>query len=228
MADFLDEVRFLPEKTRQIYAYLPVVFFASIANALILSYVLWDIVPRLPLSRWLSAILVLTFLRYLSFLAYNKSETKSVNPRPWFHGYLAGLFLSGLIWGLAGILLFPEHSASYQIFLAFVLGGMVAGAIASTSLLRFGFYLFSIPTLLPITVKFLVIPNEIHVAMGIMMVIFLICCILISETFHTSAMDLLLVRFQNEKEIEKRRESESELKQYKEELENLVGERTLQ
>lgn len=226
MAHSLSKIEFLPEKIRQIYSYLPTVFFASTANALILSYFLWDEVPHLQLSSWLAAVLSLTLLRLLSLIAFNNSKNKEANPYPWLYLYLAGLFFSGLFWGMTGFLAFPEHSVSHQIFLAFVLGGMVAGSIASTSILRFGFYIFSIPALLPIIAKFLFVPNELHFGMGIMSIIFLACCLVISSNFHTSAVDLLRIRYQNDQEIEKRRKSENALKQYKDELEEIISERT--
>ncbi|MDY6973703.1 MAG: hypothetical protein SV775_15475 [Thermodesulfobacteriota bacterium] len=223
---FLDKVQFLPEKTRQLYSHLPAVFFASIANAIILSYILWDEVPHQKLNAWLACVLVLTLLRQLSFLVYKKSENKEAVLHRWMYLYLAGLLLSGLLWGSAGILIFPEHSVSHQIFVAFVLGGMVAGSIASTSIMRFGFYLFGVPALLPIIVRFLFIPNDIHFGMGIMTIIFLTCCLFISRNFHSSAVDLLKLRQQNEQEIERRRQSEKALIRYKDELEQTVSERT--
>lgn len=226
MAFILDKVRFLPEKTQQIYSQLPVVFFASTANAIILAYVLRNDVPRLPLDEWLTAVLLLALFRLFSAFAFKKSANRETDLNRWLYLYLAGVFLAGLLWGLASILVFPAHSASHQIFLAFVLGGMVAGSIATTSLLRYGFYLFSIPALLPIIVKFLFVPGDIHLAMGVMASIFLACCILIANTFHSSANELLGIRHQNEEEIEKRRKSEKDLRKYKEELEKLVSERT--
>lgn len=226
MAHFLSKIQFLPEKNRQMYSQLPTVFFASTVNAIILSYFLWDEVPHLRLSSWLVAVLSLTLLRLLSLLEFNTSKNKETNPYRWLYLYLAGLFISGLIWGSAGILIFPEHSASHQIFLAFVLGGMVAGSIASTSILRFGFYIFSIPALFPIIMRFLFVPSDIHFGMGIMSIIFLVCCLVISSNFHTSAADLLRIHYQNDQEIERRRKSENALKQYKDELEKLVAART--
>ncbi|MEJ2689836.1 MAG: PAS domain-containing protein [Deltaproteobacteria bacterium] len=226
MAHFHQRIQFLPEKTRQIYSYLPAVIFASVATAFILSYVLRDGVPHQLLGSWLAAVVILNLLRQLSLLAFNKSEKKEADLPYWLYLYLAGLFFSGLIWGVTGIIIFPAHSVSHQIFVAFVLGGMVAGSIASTSILRFGFYIFSIPAILPITVRFLYNSNGIQIGMGIMCVIFLACCLYISTSFHSSAVDLLIIRQQKDEEIERRRKSEYSLKQHKDELEKLVAERT--
>ncbi len=226
MADLIDRVQFLPEKIQQIYSHLPIVLFASTVNAVILAIFLWDEVPHLLLSFWLAAVLSLTFLRQLSFLAFRKSANRQMNLARWLYFYLGGLFLSGVIWGSAAILVFPEHSPSHQIFVAFVLGGMVAGSIASTSILRPGFYLFSFPALLPVIIRFLFIPGEMHLAMAIMSFFFLLCCVVIANTVYSNSMELLLVRHRNNQEIEKRRKSENDLRRYKAELEQIVAERT--
>ena len=226
MAFSLNEVRFLPEKTRQIYAQLPTVFFASIVNAIILSYILWDEVPPRRIVVWLASVLGLTLLRHLSYLAYNRWADKESGSRRWIYIFLAGLLLSGLVWGATGILLFAEHSVPHQIFVAFVVGGMVAGSIASISILRCGFYLFSVPALLPLIVRFLLIHDQIHLGMGIMIIVFLCCCIFISANFHRSAVGLLKLRCRNEQEIARRRQSEKALVEHKNELEKTVSERT--
>jgi len=226
MARLLGRVQFLPEKTRQIYSHLPAVFIASIANAIILTYFLWGEVPRTRLATWLAVVLLLTLLRQLSLLAFNRSEKKEEGMDRWLYLYLVGLFLSGLAWGSAAILAFPDRSVPYQVFLAFVLGGMVAGSIASTSMLRFGFIVFSIPALLPIILKFMSVTDDIHLAMGTMSIIFLICCIFIANNFYSSFVDLLRIRHQNDEEIGRRKQSEQELRQYKDELEKIVSDRT--
>ena len=226
MGHFLDKIEFLHEKTRQIYSFLPAVFVTSVTNSIILSYILWDEVPHWRLITWLTIILTLTMIRLPFWLAYRKSENKEIHARRWMSIYLAGLLLSGLSWGAAGLLIFPEHSVGHQIFLAFVLGGMVAGSIASTAPLQFGFYLWSIPALVPIIVRFLSIPDEIHMGMGVMSIIFLAGTAFISRGFHSSAVVLLKLRRRNEQEIERRRQSEMALIQHKEQLEEIVSART--
>ena len=64
------------------------------------------------------------------------------------------LALSGAVWGSAAIFLFPWESIGHQVFIAFVLGGMVAGSVGVFSVVITAFFAFSIPTLLPILILF--------------------------------------------------------------------------
>ena len=44
-----------------------------------------------------------------------------------------GAAASGLLWGAAGLFLFPEHSLPHQVFVSFVVAGMIAGAVGTLS-----------------------------------------------------------------------------------------------
>ncbi|MEE4263767.1 MAG: hypothetical protein V2I56_13835 [Desulfobacteraceae bacterium] len=78
----------------------------------------------------------------------------------------------GLLWGSTAIFLFPVHSVAHQVFVAFVLAGMVAGAVGVFSPLIPVFLTFSIPALAPITIRFLTFGDALRMAMGAMTVLF--------------------------------------------------------
>ena len=56
--------------------------------------------------------------------------------------------------------------------IAFVLGGMVAGSVGVFSLLKTAFYAYSIPALLPISIMFFRTKDDLHFAMGLMIILF--------------------------------------------------------
>ncbi len=80
--------------------------------------------------------------------------------------------------------MFPADYIGYQVFLAFVLGGLVTGAIASTAGIKHCFFMFSIPVLLPITLHFFLIPDELHLTMAFMLIVFHISCAVMALNMH--------------------------------------------
>ena len=80
--------------------------------------------------------------------------------RRWRNRFLAGAAASGLLWGAAGSFLFPEHSLPHQVFVSFVVAGMIAGAVGTLSAVTWAFALFAVPALLPIVVQFLLHAGE--------------------------------------------------------------------
>jgi len=142
------------------------------------------VVPRSRLIVWLSAVIVLTVLRFLLYHSYQKSPNKYRDASRWGRLLLAGNLMSGIVWGSLAIIAYPSHSVVHQIFQAFVIGGMVAGAVGAYSISRFAFSMYAIPAVVPIIVRFLSSPDPIHLAMGLMSAIFV--ALMTSSVFRLS------------------------------------------
>jgi len=73
----------------------------------------------------------------------------------WRIRFMIGVSASGVLWGVAGIIMFPAQSFLHQVFTSFVIAGMIAGSVATLSPLLIAFLLFAVPAMVPITVQFL-------------------------------------------------------------------------
>jgi hypothetical protein len=92
----------------------------------------------------------------------------------WERRLLAVICASGVAWGLAGIFLFPRASDAHQMFTAFTIGGMVAGASAVFSAFRSAFLAFSLPAMVPVIINSLSFQDSIHFGMAVMLTLFLL------------------------------------------------------
>lgn len=106
---------------------------ATLINGMILAFVLRGHVESINLLIWLTVAVLVSVSRLVVHRSYRKSPTKKSNPQTWNAWFLATLCLSGMLWGSAAIFLFPSDSIGHQAFIAFVTGGMVAGAIGAFS-----------------------------------------------------------------------------------------------
>jgi len=123
----------LAEQVNQVYLNEPVGLAAIVVNATILVFVQWSAVPRPILIGWLVAIFSLTAFRSWIHFRFRRVPVKPDEAVRWSRIFRAEVFMSGLAWGAAGILFFLGVNDAHQIFTAFVLGGMVAGAAAAYS-----------------------------------------------------------------------------------------------
>ena len=138
-------------------------------------------------------------------------------------------------------------SLAHQVFLAFVLGGMAAGASSTFAMVRSAYPMFAIPALVPIAVQFFLTPDHFHRAMGAMTCLFGVLLWRIAEHNYAVNRTSLLLRFENREmienlkkakedvdglnarlmaEIESKLKAEAELRASHEHLERLVNERT--
>ena len=185
------------EQVRLLYAQAPAGFIATIINACIVTFILRQTIAPSLLFSWLSLLFVVTLGRGILVHQYNRTALSLAHTPIWRTRFLIGAGLSGIVWGSAGIILFPAHSMAHQVFVAFVLGGMAAGAVPALAPVLLAFVLFFLPTLLPICVQFFLQGNEIALAMGFMYLLFTAIVLTMARRFHASTTESLQLRFEN-------------------------------
>jgi len=146
---------------------------ATVVNTIILAIVLWGEVPGNRVLIWLSAALLLVGARTGLVAAYRKNPPSPVQARDWGRALVTGLFLAGLLWGSAAVFLFPMNSPGHQALLTIALCGMVAGAVGGFSFLFAAVAAFCLPALIPLLIRFLLIPDDVHRALAAMTFLFL-------------------------------------------------------
>jgi len=105
-----------------------------------------------------------------------------------------GLGISGILWGSTAIFLFPVQSLAHQVFIAFTLAGMTAGAVAVFSPIMPVFLAFIIPALAPIIVRFVIIFDMIHLAMAAMVTLFAILSFRTAQYTNKSTRELIILK----------------------------------
>jgi len=157
-----------------LYSHLPIGMTATILNSIILVVASWRWVPHAFLIAWLLAIAIIAAARAILVWRYRKSGHQVSDARKWGMLFVFGLACSGCAWGATTTMLFYAPSIEYQLLIAFVVGGMIAGASATLSALRLAYYSFAIPAFLPVTIAIFVFADSMHAMVGLMMMLFLI------------------------------------------------------
>ena len=116
-----------------LYRAAPEAFLVTVVNALLLTYVQRDIVASTVLIAWLIYMLTVSLSTDrlgLELLACHRARVRtSLVERL----VCARNLVAPIRWGAVGIVLYPPDAMAHQVLLAFVLGGMAAGAVAVLS-----------------------------------------------------------------------------------------------
>jgi len=185
------------EQVKLLYAKAPMALTAISANAPILVYILWDEIRHAVLVAWLMYMIALSMGRAWLTYEYGRRPPSPLEDSHWGTWYLGGVALSGIGWGAAGVFLFTDASLPHQLFLAFVLAGMTAGAVAACSSMLAGFLLFAVPVLLPLAIRFLAQGDDLHLAMGAMTALYATLMVFLARTQHETIITSLNLRFEN-------------------------------
>ena len=165
--------RILVPQIEQSFRQLPISLIANLVNGFILAVVLRGAVSDVVLVGWLLLLVAVTAVRFLTLRAFRSAARHAyVDHAAWTRRFVLGACAAGIVWGASGILLFHPDSFPLQVFLVFVLGGMVAGAVPLLSSVGFAYGCFAIPAVAPISVRMLSAGDPIHAIMGLMIAIF--------------------------------------------------------
>ncbi|MFZ5758119.1 MAG: PAS domain S-box protein [Thermodesulfobacteriota bacterium] len=218
--------RLFSDQVRHLYANQNISLVANLVNSLIIVLLFRSLVSLVTLLAWFAAVFIINLARLALARRYFADQSGEQRADRWALRNIIGLVLSGLVWGSAGLLFFPPQSIPHQCFLAFTLGGMVAGAAGSTATVRHVFPLYLGATLLPITVKFLLAGSAVQTAMAVMLLIFSVFCLILSTRVRAIISESLLTAYAKEEEVRERGKAEEQLRNQQERLENIVAERT--
>jgi len=185
------------EQLRLLYANAPAGFVATGLNAGLLALTQWPVIPPPVILAWLAYMLALTGLRAVGVWRFQRIAPAPPAMGPWGTLFGLGTGLAGLGWGGAGVVLFPSTSMPHQVFLTFVVGGMIAGAIGLLAARMPVFLSFACPAALPVIVRWLTQGDRLASTMGGMAALFTLISIITARKLHHSILSSMRLRFDN-------------------------------
>ena len=163
------------EQVRLLYESALGSILTSAVLAAILVVLQSEVIGPNPVVAW-AALFVATLVgRLLLLLSYRRALRRAgsiLENTQWLARFRVGVVLAGLVWGLAGILLFPSLDLAHQTFLAFTLAGLSAGATATLAADHLAATAFLLAALAPLAIRLLSEGQRIPLAMGMMVILY--------------------------------------------------------
>ncbi len=180
---------------KQIYAAVLV----SALNAILVAGVVWDSVPRVPLIAWGTFIIGLSSVRLLLFALRRRRAALSDEEAIILRRTAASFFaIGGLAWGVGSVFVILEsESIVHHVFMAFVIAGMGAGAMAGLTFCLPAFYGFCLPALFMSAAAYFVVGEQPHIVMGAMVLLFATMLIYFARNVYHSMFNSVRLRFEN-------------------------------
>ena len=186
------------EQIRLIYSAVPLSVLITFINSTLLGAVQWPVVDHRSIVIWLGATYFLSTFRlwsYWHFKACNPSQLTNVQ---WKNRVLTTSALSGLLWGIAGLTLFPSGDIAHQVFLAFVVAGLSAGAVTTLSAHSIASLSFISLSITPFILQFSIQGSMLGHAMAIMSCLFLAMMLVTSIRLNRTILGALEMRYERQ------------------------------
>ena len=153
------EVKVEAELTRLIYRSAGFGLFSNFVLAAVLVAGLWTYFPARTHLLWLGAVVFISLLRLaLNFSFARKLRTDAELPR-WREAFTAGVFLAGILWGVAGWLFLDSREMLPRCLVMFVIAGLNAGAARSLAAVKSCYISYVLTTLTPVFILMLSMPE---------------------------------------------------------------------
>jgi two-component system, sensor histidine kinase len=177
----------------------------------VVGWMYWNVADPDYLKLWLLLAFGISAVRVFIVWAFVRQKPEGEELVLWDRVYLAAVFVTGIIWGLAGILLYPPDDIVYQVALAFVVGGISASATASLSARHLAIWLAVSPAMFLLSMRFLLDPSDGHLEMGILLVLYFAVLMNIGRSMHKQVLEALSLRFENQELVQSLETSVKEL-----------------
>lgn len=184
------------EQLKLLFEAIPLSSLVNVINGCIVYFVLASVTSTTERRIWLVTLFAVALLRLLLFLHYKKTAHKHQSLQIYHRLFSLGSFVSGCVWGLLSILLFPVDSVLHQAFVSFVIAGMTAAAVTTLSAYWLSATLFILPALIPLIVRFLQIDDFVSEAMGVMVILYTFILLGSIRRNYTNIQQNIRLRFE--------------------------------
>jgi two-component system cell cycle sensor histidine kinase/response regulator CckA len=223
------------EQVRLLYASSGIALVTTPVASVTLAIVGASHIPFWLVAGWLGCVLAVAAARAVLVRRFQRLPGEAVDVATWRRRFVAGAAGAGLGWGAAGVLFFSATSIPWQMFLALVLAGVGMASVPVPAPVMSAFLAFAVPTMLPVTARFLVQGEPIGPAMAALGALFGGGLVLSAWRMHRAIVRALVLAFENRDlvaelsvEVAERARAEAGARAARDELEQRVRERTEQ
>ena len=181
---------FRAAQMRLLLSQMPMMAGVSTAVALVLSIGMLEVKPLWLCASWFAFMAIQSALQYIrARRLFAKFDPSRITERAISRSGRHALILA-IPWSAAAILFFPSGAEAHQILLAFVVGGMMAGVVATLSPIPAVILPFLIALSAPLILRFLIVGDRLHLLMGLLLAIYTIGLYLASRMGFRRFCDL--------------------------------------
>ncbi|MBD3670099.1 MAG: PAS domain-containing protein [Gammaproteobacteria bacterium] len=213
------------EQVRIVYEHIKPGILASLVNALLLTYIQFNVVDHLVLFGWLGYLFLVNLVRYVFVNAYQRTSPAVSDSERWKRIFIIGTGFAGSAWGLAAILLMPVGHPLQQVITMLVLAGTVAGATATQSALLASFKAFSLLSLLPLFFHLLYLGGLTHYVLAALTAIFIVFMLGSARRNSENLLTSLNLNYDNQQLLENLAREKQQVEGLNENLKQEIAQR---
>jgi signal transduction histidine kinase len=192
---------------------------ANLAVALLLAGLLAGEVSNALLGAWVVVMLGIAVVRVAWGRAYRARLGDPVAARQWCRVYLLLLGMLGATWGIGAAVFFHQVDSVSQFTLFLVLGGLAVATVPFMAPVYACYFLYTAGVLVPLAVSVLYQADTTSVTLATMLCVFTVALMITAHIYRRKLTEAFALAYENATLV-------TELREYRQQLEEKVAERT--
>lgn len=186
------------EQVRLLYKQGILIQSLGLITAFLAVAAFFPVADHTVLLLWLGAMILVTGIRLLIAYRFKQRNPDRSEIAGWGKTYMAGTFLSGMLWGSLALLFDPAWPAPYQVVLFAIFTGTIAGGFNTNSSVAMAFPVFYLPIVIFAVGITLIQESTSYLLLAAMFIIYMVLMHFSSLTYYRHLTQALTIRFQNE------------------------------
>lgn len=172
--------------------------FVPPVNALILMGLLWSEVPDILLMGWTACVWLSSALRVYLYGRFDAAlECGGGSERRWRMIWIGTYMLSGAIWGIGAVVMFPQDGFLIQAIMVIFVLGMAAGGAASFAPYLPALVAYVVPLTMPLAIMLMFQGSPPHMILGLAGIVFCLALVFLGRAGHRSFADSFRLGIEN-------------------------------
>ncbi|MBI5637782.1 MAG: response regulator [Nitrospinae bacterium] len=187
----------LREQMRLAIGQIPPMQGTSFLVAVVLAAVYWNLVPHAQVVAWVLMITAVAVSRYFLYVWFHAAGHGFFDGESWRRRYEVSTLVSGILWGMSAILLFPPGDQVMQSLLLLVMTTLAATTTVSHSSIKSAPLLWTVPAILPFAVRGLMDGGLFGYAIGTLLPLFILTLGFYSFRLNRTIASSITLHFKN-------------------------------
>ena len=185
------------EQIRAQFRVMPGALIGAVLVATAVAGMLYDRLSPYVVLTWLLAVYMLSLARFALWLRFKSANPSAYLITPWGRLAIAAGAISGVVWGIGGVVLHDHTSLSHQLFVLAATTGLGFTSMYVTAPLLPALLLYVCPSFLLSAIPFLLDGDRVHVAIGIGTLLSLPIVMQFADRVSRTFLESVNVRLQN-------------------------------
>ena len=206
--DNTEDLQIRSEQVKLVYKPILNASITSFVAACFLAFIQWPVISHGIILTWLMCMGCLVIARAISYVAFYRVNPGITDIKFWEKLSFSITIFVSIVWGAAGIFLFPEGAFERQTATIVIISGMSSGAAATLSALRWTFWTFLPIAMLPLIFNLFTEATDITTSLALMCLVYTFFLLQTSERNYKTNLQNISLRINSGNEEERIRKSE--------------------